>query len=857
MSTLLERASDLAELRSALEAAARGQGRVVLVAGDAGIGKSSLVDAFATDPGSDAQFLTGWCDDLLTSRTYGPLRDVARRVGGELADAVAAADTSAVTEAVLRLLEHPLRPTVLTLEDLHWADEATLDIVRLVGRRIEDRPAVLVLTYRDSDLGNDHPLRSVLGALPPRAVHRIRPRPLSRSAIGELIAGTGLDVDEVSLLTDGNPFYVTEVAAGETLPASVTDAVLARLQGLSPSTQEAVGMLSVIPRSAAHEVVGAIVPDPRDLAEAEVRGLLVTDAHGVRFRHELARRAVLRSLPVTTRVAYHTRVLEVLLEDDVEPTDLVHHAVEAGRAEVVARYGPMAVRGAYEARANREALAHAERTLRYHHLLEEHVEATVLEQQAWALYNLGRFPPAKAAAERAVEIRQRLPDRAAHAGAALTAARMAYMTNEPERCRELMDLAGELMDATGSAAIAPEDRVTRVALLHLVERHAESVAEADEAERIAEAAGRGDLLPLIAVYRGGSRAALDDEGGLDEMLAVAGLEPTPGNIQAIARCYANLTDWLVGFRRWDEAERNIDAALEFYDDHDFAAGRFNAVAGLAWMQLMRGRWAEADATLQLLRPIQRVGESGVLETTPLSARALLDVRSGADGAEASLRAAWDVAIRSGAAWCVVPVASAGIEHAWASGQPDRADPYVVVGLDAAGDSAWRDWILWRMAVLLDREVDPTEMTIAAERSGVADGWEAGAASFERLGMPYERALELIRSGRVEPTLEGLSVLAELGAEPAARIARQRVRDLGVTSVPRGPQRSTRANPATLTDRQLEVLDLLAAGLTNAEIAERLVVSVRTVDHHVSAVLQKLGVTSRQEAAEVAATLSGT
>jgi DNA-binding NarL/FixJ family response regulator len=120
--------------------------------------------------------------------------------------------------------------------------------------------------------------------------------------------------------------------------------------------------------------------------------------------------------------------------------------------------------------------------------------------------------------------------------------------------------------------------------------------------------------------------------------------------------------------------------------------------------------------------------------------------------------------------------------------------------------------------------------------------------------PYERALELAESGSVEPTLEALAVLEELGAEPAAAIVRRRLRGLGVVRSPRRQQTSTGTNPAGLTDRQVEILRLLGAGLTNAQIARRLLVSVRTVDHHVSAVLQKLGVRTRREAAATAMTL---
>jgi DNA-binding CsgD family transcriptional regulator len=139
-------------------------------------------------------------------------------------------------------------------------------------------------------------------------------------------------------------------------------------------------------------------------------------------------------------------------------------------------------------------------------------------------------------------------------------------------------------------------------------------------------------------------------------------------------------------------------------------------------------------------------------------------------------------------------------------------------------------------------------------AGLRGDWRAAAAAWRRVGDPYERAFALLDSGEVEPILEAMAVFDELGARPAAALARRRLRELGVRQVPRGPRPATRTNPAGLTERQVEILRLLADGLTNAEIAARLVVSVRTVDHHVSAVLQKLGVDSRRAAATAVANL---
>lgn len=845
---LLERAGELERLRIATRRAAGGSGSVALVAGEAGIGKSSLVRAWAADPGAEAVVLVGACDDFLTSRTLGPFHDIARAMEGPLAAAVADADTGAVCDALLTQLSHPLRATALVLEDLHWADEATLDVVRYVGRRIERLPAILAITYREDEVGPDHPLTGVIGVLPSQRVRRIRLHPLSRAAVATLTAGTGLDAAEVLASTGGNPFFVTEVLlSGTGVPASVAGAVLARVRTLPPPTRDALGLLAVVPRFTPLAELSGLLADPSVLAVAEQRGLLRVEGAAIGFRHELARQAVLGSLPASMQAHHHQVVLGHLLASSRDPLAILHHAVGADRGDLIVEYGPGIAHEAFRAGAQRQALGHQRHILRHADLLPASEHAQLLEEHAWSQYNLRDFEAAGEAAREAVEVRRCFDDPDRLVRALLIRSRMRYMVNQPREASETLDEAEALLPTCSRPETAAEVAVQRMSLDHLVDRHTAVLERAARDRELIAALERPDLLVHADHYAGASRVLLGDvEGGLTSMSAALRLGLASGQLEPVARVYTNLVEQLLIVRRWDETRDVAEEAVRFYDDHDFRAHRYNTIGQRARLALYLGRWDDAEEALR--SQVTTVEHAGVLAVIALESLALLAIRRGRPDAQELLERAWEAAVASRSSQYIVPVACAGIEKAWVDEDQAAAERFIGPGLDAAGRTQFAAWLQWRLP-LVGRSGDPATVLLEPERCSLSGDTEGAVAEWRRLGMPYEEALELTRSRQPDQLLDALNILDRLGAEPAARIVRRDLRELGVTSVPRGPQPTTRNNPAGLTGRQLEVLQLVAEGLTNAQIADRLVVSNRTVDHHVSAVLQKLGTASRREATD--------
>jgi tetratricopeptide (TPR) repeat protein len=413
---LLERSSALGELGGVLAATATG-GRVVLVAGEAGIGKSALVRQFTEERSADARFLLGACDPLLTPRALGPLHDIARQTGGRLAELLATgAPREALFAAFLDELDLGGRPRVVVVEDAHWADEATLDLLVFLGRRIARTRALLLVTYRDDELGLDHPLRAAVGRLPPEAVRHLHLEPLSEAAVAELTRRSGRPAVGLRALTGGNPLLVTEVlAAGDAgVPMTVRDLVLARLGGLPGDAQELVRLVAVVPtRAELWLVEAALGPAPSAVEATTAGGLLVAGAEAVGFRHELLRQAVEGSLSTLGRRELNRRVLEVLAgapDREVDLARLVHHAREAGDVEAVLRWAPEAARQAGAVAAHREAVGHYRAALAHAGRLPPAVRVELLEAYSVEAYLSGLAPEAVSARRAAMELREAAGD---------------------------------------------------------------------------------------------------------------------------------------------------------------------------------------------------------------------------------------------------------------------------------------------------------------------------------------------------------------------------------------------------------------------------------------------------------------
>jgi DNA-binding CsgD family transcriptional regulator/tetratricopeptide (TPR) repeat protein len=863
--SLLEREAALAELHGAFDEVRQGEGRFVFVRGEAGIGKTSLVQRFCSEV-VGSQVLVGACDPLDTPRPLGPVADMV----DQLATAPASLTSDDVPRherfrAFLEVLSTSRAPVIAFVEDVHWADEATLDLLRFVGRRLAGTGGLLVVTYRDDELTADHPLRTVIGdVIRETTTIAIDLPPLSREAMAHLMAAAGRDdpheVAELHRLTAGNPFFVTEALteAEHAVPLTVRDAVLARAGRLDPSTREVLDAAAVLPTRAEvwllKELVGG---DDTQIDACVDAGMLRPDRPGtVAFRHELARQAITDALPPARATTLNLGVATLLVErygQRVDVARVAHHAAAAGEVDLTRTYAVQAAELATTLGSHREAMAHYEQALRVAVGLGDVELADLLLAFSRSASMVGREEAALEAIHRELALRRVHGDPRAlgdvlarQATALLRLGRNPEMDEPIAESREILEHLPPGPELVRGATVA----ATRASLLG---DHESALRLVEEVVALAHELGSAELVVEVGRVMAAARIRLGQTGCKDELrrsIAIA----TDADLEREAA-----QGWIM-FATAATAERDYPAAAEALDevsclavDRDLDFHREYATALRARLHLEQGDWSRAEELAKQIIDVDEPTGQPFPHIVAQTVLGRLGARRGDTDPWEHLDHIWHLASGTGEPMMVWPLVAARAEAAWLGGARSVADE--LHGEAAAVvDASRHPWAsgeiaLWRRRAGTLREVpvdvaEPFALHLAGRSREAADRWE-------ELGCPYEAADALSDGDEARDLRRALDILDDLGAGAAAIRVRRRLRERGERDIPRGPRPATIAHPAGLTPRQAEVLAHLCEGRTDAQIAERLHVSRKTVSHHVSAVIAKLAVRSRTEAAREA------
>jgi DNA-binding CsgD family transcriptional regulator len=851
---LLERESALQSLGEGLAEARVGRGRTVLVSGEAGIGKTSLVAEFAALQ-SNARVLWGGCEALFSPRPLGPLYDIAPAIDASIAGLLGRAGRRPeLFAAVLAGLQCD-HITILIIEDVHWADAATLDLIKFLARRIARANVLLVLTFRDDEIDAQHPLRLVLGDLPSAHVTRIALLPLSSNAVESLARATDRASIGLYDLTHGNPFFVSEMLRAGGLSATLRDAVLSRVLRQPDDVRALLGLAAIVPSRVERKLIDAVLaPAPDVIAAALSSGLLSADGDCYAFRHELARIAVADAIAKPRAQALHAQALAALetgTVGSVPTTRLVHHAANAGDAEAVLRYAPQAAVQAASHGAHREAAALYKIALDHAQHANLQTRANLLEARSYQCYLTEQVTDALAARFEALDIARTMDDRIREGRILRWLSRLQWFNGQNAKAEHYAIEAIALLE-TLPASLELGWACSNRAQLYMLDRKAvEAIAWGERALAINAQFGDTELTVHALNNVGSAEYSVAREGGRPKLERSLALALANGFEEHVARAYVNLTSYAVELRDYAVARPCFDDAAQYFAARDLDSWANYLNAWRARLELEQGNWLEAgDHAASVLVHGERV--SPISRIPALAVLGRLRLRRGDSGATALLDEAAALAAKTAEVQRIAPAAAARGEAAWIAGTPSHVIDELRSALAlararrvvrTAGELAY--W-LWKSGALTTAPPD-CDVAYAAQIEG---RWAEAAELWQNVGCPFERALALAE-GNVAAVCESFAILESLGATATLAALREHLRAGGMRGVPRGPRTTTAANPAGLTKREMDVLLLLAKGLPNAEIARQLVRSEKTIDHHVSAILSKLAVRTRTEAASTA------
>jgi DNA-binding CsgD family transcriptional regulator/tetratricopeptide (TPR) repeat protein len=849
---LIEREEVLGWLEGRLNDAKAGVGHVAVVSGEAGIGKSAVVDAFVASVPMGTSVFSGACDPLATPVPLGPVLELRDTLAPETATRLTEAldnpqGLAAVPAAVVAALVDS-SPSVWVIDDVQWADAATLNVLRYLTNRVVGIPVLLVLTHRIEDLGSAHPLTGFLSDIADvEVLSGAELAPLTRDGVTTLAAyRPGVDIDLLFETTGGIPLFVVEsLTAGgyDVVPRNVSDHVIGRLSRLTAEVRAVIDAVAVLGPDATVDVLADMVADAQAALNAGVTArVLQHRGQVVAFRHELTRQAVLEAIPVLERRTLHASVLTALTSEARECAlaHLAFHAEEAGDDDAVLRYAPQAAERAMLLGAFTEATEQYARVVRHSPGQPAAVRASWLESQARAAYLSGQVAAAAETITRAIALRREVGDLLREGDdhrwlshyRLFAGAPLAQVSDSAETAVRILEPLGPTTELVGAYANAVQLGFAGCDRDGAVDYVDKAAAIGEHLDAIAEVTWARLFAALSAVLAGEGWSAFDDTW------ASACADPWAVEAAAVGGVVAC---WLAtASYDLDRADRYLTETAAFCHDHHLT-GFGSFTQGISTTLLLhRGRYAEASAAAQAV--LAESGLPSMFRLRPLVTLALVHARTGDHD---TVWPMLDEALTGHDAsvfWLTGTVLAARIEAAWLAGDQDRAQAEarqalaaLPAGVDVSTGGQITAWaaIAGVFAAPPPRHSDHPQYELQVDLQ-----WDAAAAEWRRRGCPYEGAVAAMHSSTSGVAADAVDELQSLGVNATV----ERARDLRRR---RHQRRSTQRNPFGLTNREQQVARLLADRHTDKEIADMLVISQRTASHHVASVLAKLGVRNRR------------
>jgi DNA-binding CsgD family transcriptional regulator len=859
---LIERDDFLNLLQTKFESVKNGEGHCVLLCGEAGIGKTSLLKGFCKENKGSCKIYQGICDALFTPRPLAPVYDIVWQMRGRSGeDSFDMTDRAALFGQILHKLENQAGAALVIIEDIHCADEATFDFIKFLARRIGRLPCLFILTYRDNEIHSGHPLRNVLGQLPLDSFTKMQLTPLSKAAVEKLAREKGYKGEDVYSISGGNPFYVNEILASYSIgiPENIKDSILSSYDRLDERTKQVWQILSVLPTGCEIKYLERLEP----LYAAAIHnclelGILLSKDGLLSFKHELFRRTIESSLSPLVRMELNQRILDMFTENfeqDNQLERIIHHAKNSNQNDLVVKYAPVAAKQAAQLGAHIEASKLYLSAIEYYQGNDKDTLIRFYDSYAYECYLTNQLREAIIYTERSLQLLKEKNDIEKTGSCMRFLSRLWWFNGNSKKAESYAN------NAIGVLSDQPDSRTKAMAfsnisqLKMIFDQPAECIAWGERAIAIAKELHDEETLCHALNNVGTIRMRIDStrQEGIGMLQQSLDIALRNSFHEHVARAYTNLGSNAVEMKDFSFGKAVLEEGIKYCEERDLDSLAFYLATYISRLNLETGNWDEAYDTASNL--IKNEDAPVIVRIGALPIAATIMMRRGEADVIPLLSEAKEKAFAIGEPQRILPVITALLEYEWISEMriiEQKDIDHVIKMVEHTGNiyenSEFAFWLFKarKQTVILR---DSFEGYPVANSKKVKEA----AILWKQIGSPYNQSLVLFE-GDEGNKRDAISIIHKLGASAVYEKMKRHMRASGIKSIPRGIRKTTRANPAHLTERELEVLQLLKESLQNKEIANKLFISPKTVDHHISSILFKLDVNSRSKAVKEAVQL---
>jgi DNA-binding CsgD family transcriptional regulator len=855
---LTERGDFLEQLHSQFENIKYEEGHTIFVSGEAGIGKTSLVKTFCKELKDKCTIYQGICDALFTPRPLSPVYDILLQmrngVPGNTSDIT---DRTAFFTSVFHELKMQKEASVVIFEDIHWADEATLDFIKFLTRRITQLHCLFILTYRDNEIHAHHPLRNVLGQLNPESFTRLQLPPLSKEAVEKMAAEKGYNGEDVYKISGGNPFYVNEILASYSpgIPDNIRDSIVSVYNLLDEKTKSVWNILSVFPAGLEAHHLEKLVPSYGPAIQNCIKfKILIHDNERLFFKHELYRRTIETSLSPLIRVELNKHILVTfreIFEREGKIEQLIHHAKNANDYDAVIYYAPDAGRKAASIGAHIEASRLFLTAIEYYQGHDEDLLIQFYESYAYECYLTNQLKEAIIYIGKSLNLWKKKNNTEKMGDNMRFLSRLWWWDGNRKKAENFGEEAIEVLEKQPTSRAKAMAYSNMSHLKMLSDQPAECIFWGEKAIKMAKEAGDQEILSHALNNVGDIQVRIPSSQQKGIQLLQQSLEIALKNSyhEHVARAYTNLAHNGMLIKDYELAKDAWETGIQYCEERDLDSWTVYMLSGKAKLNLETGKWDEAFIIATNL--IKNETLPTVVKIGALTVLATIRMRRGDTDVLPLLNEAKEKAFETMELQRIIPVLVALLEFEWITGESaidkETIDSTISM-VEKMGNIYENSEFAFWMLKARKQSIPLTEFYEGYDMNN-----QAAATIWEKAGCRYQQAFALF-AGNDNAKREAIAMIHELGAHAVFEKMKFEMRSSGIKSIPRGVRKTTQSNPALLTDRELDVLKLLQEGLQNKEIAARLFISAKTVDHHISSILYKLEVKSRTKAVHEATRL---